>query len=77
MRSPCTAMKSSSHLLQLEKVHAQQRRPNTAKKKDTKMNYKCNFKIIKLLGGYLRDLGLSKVFSDGTAKVGSIKEVDK
>ena len=33
MRSLCTAMKSSSWSLQLEKAHAQQRRPSAAKNK--------------------------------------------
>ena len=33
MRSPCTAMKSSPHLPQLEKARTQQQRPNTANKK--------------------------------------------
>ena len=33
MRSPRTATKSSPRLPQLEKAHAQQRRPNAAKKK--------------------------------------------
>ena len=36
MRSPCTAMKSSPRSPQLEKAHAQQRRPNVAKKKKKK-----------------------------------------
>ena len=36
MRSLHTATKSSSHLLQLEKAHVQQQRPNTAKKKKKK-----------------------------------------
>ena len=36
MRSPCIAMKSSPHPLQLEKAHAQQRRPNAAKKKNNR-----------------------------------------
>ena len=31
MRSLCTATKSSPHSPQLEKAHAQQQRPNTAK----------------------------------------------
>ena len=34
MRSPCTATKSSSHSLQLEKARVQQRRPNAAKNKN-------------------------------------------
>ena len=34
MRSPCAATKSSSHSPQLEKACTQQRRPNTAKKKE-------------------------------------------
>ena len=33
MRSPHTKMKSSPHLPQLEKAHAQQRRPSTVKNK--------------------------------------------
>ena len=33
VRSPRTAMKSSPHLLQLEKAHAQQQRPSAAKNK--------------------------------------------
>ena len=33
MRSPRTKMKTSPHSPQLEKAHAQQRRPNTAKNK--------------------------------------------
>ena len=33
VRSLCTSTKSSPRSLQLEKAHAQQRRPNTAKKK--------------------------------------------
>ena len=32
MRSPCTAMKSSPCSPQLEKAHAEQQRPNTAKR---------------------------------------------
>ena len=36
MRSPCTAMKSSPRLPQLEKARAQQRRSNAAKKKINK-----------------------------------------
>ena len=33
MRSPCTASKTSPRSPQLQKAHAQQRRPNTAKNK--------------------------------------------
>ena len=41
MRSPCTQTKSSSHSPQLEKAHAQHRRPSTAKKiKKKKTNFK-------------------------------------
>ena len=36
MRSPCTAMKSSPRLPQLEKAHMQQRRPNTTNKFEKK-----------------------------------------
>lgn len=41
------------------------------------MNYKPIFKIIKLLEENLYDLGLSKLFLDGTPKVESTKEVDR
>ena len=39
MRSPCTATKSSSCSLQLEKADAKQWRPNTAKKQNKTKNY--------------------------------------
>lgn len=41
------------------------------------MNCKSNFKIIKFLEENIHDLGLSKVFLDGTPKARSIKEVGK
>ena len=40
MRSPCTAMKSSSRSPQLEKARVQQQRPSTAKKKKKKIKIK-------------------------------------
>ena len=36
MKNPCTATKSGPRSPQLEKVHTQQQRPNTAKKKKKK-----------------------------------------
>ena len=40
MRSPCTATKSSPRSPQLEKACVQQRRPNAAKNKINKINFK-------------------------------------
>lgn len=42
-----------------------------------KINYKSNFKIIKLLEENLHDVGLSKVFLDRTPKAVSITKVGK
>ena len=41
MRSPCTAMKSSPHSLQLEKARAQQQRHSIVKKKKQKPKKQC------------------------------------
>lgn len=51
--------------------------PFTLYKNQPKLNCKSNFKIMKLLEENIHDLGLSKVFLDGTQKASSIKEVDK
>ena len=40
MRIPCTAMKNSPRSPQLEKARVQQRRPNTARKKERKKGRK-------------------------------------
>ena len=42
VRGPRTAMKSGPRLPQLEKALAQKRRPNTAKNKKIKINFKKN-----------------------------------
>ena len=56
MRSPCTATKNSCCSPQLEKARVQQRRPNTAKKKNNKKtNNELITILINALKGALRD----------------------
>ena len=66
MRSPRTATKSSPRFPQLEKAHAQQRRPNTAKSKLKKKKRLCDSNAGGV--GLIPGQGIRSYMSHGTAK---------
>ena len=76
MRSPHTAMKSSPRSPQLEKAHAQQRRPNAAK---NKINNKSKY-IKKKLKAFSFNLILNNIYSlysDYTRNAHSLQRIQK
>ena len=66
MRNPRTAMESSPRSPQLEQVRAQQRRPNSAKKKkkNTVFQHITRFSLLHCLNSASRDIFVTEILVD-------------